>query len=616
MDSEPVETKTMLSKITNHVKFYTSEELFLDYIRHQPRSVVLILSGSSAKDILNECHSLQHINSVYIYCMNCDHYTSLTAEYSKIKGIHNKLQDLKISLEEEIAHSTILNFYSVKQNYNRNLTRESASFVWFQLLRNILFKMPTRIYHTDEAKQELLTRCRSYYRSNEVRLKEIDKFNDEYQPENAIREYTKEGFLYMIINQALRTEDIEQLYAFRYYIVDLWLKLVEQSDRFKTSPPATTDTDHTILVYRGIQSNKDEVNKLKMILKDGGLFAPNGFFSTTLRRDVAEQFADIYKERQNNIKPKIIYEIKINLQLQSVVLADVSENSVFNEAEILIGVGVTFKLDEIEERQNDSGADTYLLVKMHATDEGEQIARRYIDEERQEFGGKNETIVFGQLLIKMGEYRKAIVYFKRLLQSLNGKSDSNDNNDEMLENLSRSSSEEENNQRAIIYFSIGDAYLSEGDCERALTYLLESRRYYELLSNNHGIANTLARSASAYIAKQQCDRALENYKQAMELYRQLQRQELNIAFCYNGLGDVYASPSIKDYRKAATCYKRAYDVRKELLSDLNPELAVSYYNMGRLCYLQGDKDRDASMYLYEALKRKEKIYPPYHRSIA
>ncbi|CAF1102198.1 unnamed protein product [Didymodactylos carnosus] len=630
MDSEPVETKRTLSQITDQVVFYTSQKLFLDYTRsipNQTKSIVLIVSGACARDILKECHSLQHINSVYIYCMIRDRYISLMAEYNKVKGIHNELEDLKISLIEEITRSIIArpmivqstvaqstiapsSFYTLKQNYNRNLTRESASFIWFQLLRNILFKMPTKIYRTNEAKQALLTRCRSYFATDEAQLKNINEFEEKYRPENAIREYTKEGFLYKIINQALRTEDVQLLYAFRYYIVDLWLSLVELSNIFKTSSRATTAADQTILVYRGLISTKDELDKLKINLKDSDLLAPNGFISTSLRRDVAETFADINNERQNDTKVKIIHEIKINLRLKSIVLADISGlSAIDNEAEILIGVGATFKLDEIEERKNDNGTDIYWLIKMHATDEGEHIAQEYIDYERKESCGNNETIVFGRLLINMGEYRKAIDYFITLLPSSNRKSVNNDNNDKMFEDLFPSSSEEENNQRAIIYFSLGDAYVSVGDVDRALRYLEESRLYYDLLNNNY------VRSASAYISQQQYDLARDNYTQAIELYRQLEHQELNIACCLNGLGDVYADSSTKDYGKAANYYKEAYDIRKKLLTDLHPEIAMSFYNMGRLCYLRGD-DNHAAKYLYEALKRKEKIFLPYHQSIA
>lgn len=51
--------------------------------------------------------------------------------------------------------------------------------------------------------------------------KDIDDFEKNYSSIRPIKWYTKESFLYRFVNRILRTEDLSDLFALRYYIADL-----------------------------------------------------------------------------------------------------------------------------------------------------------------------------------------------------------------------------------------------------------------------------------------------------------------------------------------------------------------------------------------------------------
>ena len=74
----------------------------------------------------------------------------------------------------------------------------------------------------------MIDTCRHYYQDNIKQLKLIDQFEHEYQSNEAIRWYLKKSFLREIINKALRTEDIDQLYTLRYFLGDLVEHLTRQ----------------------------------------------------------------------------------------------------------------------------------------------------------------------------------------------------------------------------------------------------------------------------------------------------------------------------------------------------------------------------------------------------
>jgi hypothetical protein len=55
----------------------------------------------------------------------------------------------------------------------------------------------------------------------------IAEFEKDYMSDQAIQWYTRNYFVYKLVNQAVRTEDIDTLYTDRFYIVDLCVCVAE-----------------------------------------------------------------------------------------------------------------------------------------------------------------------------------------------------------------------------------------------------------------------------------------------------------------------------------------------------------------------------------------------------
>ncbi|CAF1488398.1 unnamed protein product [Didymodactylos carnosus] len=93
--------------------------------------------------------------------------------------------------------------------------------MYSQLIKDILIGME----HTDEAKREMIQFCRQQYEENDGELRCINEFERDYRPSKAIWWYTRESFLYRILNKALRIQDIDVLYKLRFFIADLHKQL-------------------------------------------------------------------------------------------------------------------------------------------------------------------------------------------------------------------------------------------------------------------------------------------------------------------------------------------------------------------------------------------------------
>ena len=57
-----------------------------------------------------------------------------------------------------------------------------------------------------------------------------------------------------------------------------------------------------------------------------------------------------------------------------------------------------------------------IVIQMHATANGYEVAREYINENRLNMTNTSVRVIFGKLLMDMGEHEKALRYFEQLVQ--------------------------------------------------------------------------------------------------------------------------------------------------------------------------------------------------------
>ncbi|CAF4249730.1 unnamed protein product, partial [Rotaria sordida] len=212
----------------------------------------------------------------------------------------------------------------------------------------------------------------------------IDEFKREYRSEDAIRWYSKDSFLYRMINKALRTEDLDQLQTFRFFIGDLSQRLSYEHQKIFSS-------DETILtVYRGTKFVEEEFEKLKE--NQGKIITTNGYLSTSRLQQPAINFAMKPTKRSGVID--VLFQIPCDIQYisKSVIYADVAQFSDYpDEEDVLFDLSAEKK-----------------------------ITKDYIDLTQKETEEKSVAIVFGRLMCNLGQYDKSQKYFEELLQKPDG----------------------------------------------------------------------------------------------------------------------------------------------------------------------------------------------------
>ena len=574
--------RTALREITNFVRLFTEIEPCIAYIRSiSTERIFLIVSGSFTETCLNQIHDLPQLDSIFIFCINVTKYKNHSEQYTKIVGIFDNEEQLIESIRRELndLHKQLASFSLYKnQKSTRDLLDESASFLWFQLFKDILLQMP----RSEQAKNEMIEQCKQFYRGNTEELQLIDEFERTYTELDTIRWYTKQCFIYRLCNKALRTEDIELLYLFRYYIHDLCRRLASEYQSFKAQ-----NADQPIVkVYRGLKLTKDEINKYQSNI--GALISTNGFLSTSRNYDRAIEFALKTSKRSADVRPTL-FIIEADVRTEHVVFADISSLSVYpGEEEILFDIGCAFKINEV---YFDAEKNVW-IIKMNLTNEGRQIIETYIEANRREMEKGNLFLIFGLLLTEMGQYDTAQLYFDNLIAS-------NTVDD-----------------KPSIYTNIGRVKYLKGLFDSALE---DFKTVYDLQredpsTNELDLARTMNNLGLVYMEQKKYDLAFNYLFDVIKIYeKHSDIDSLLVASTNNAIGVIFSSKY--DYDQALTYLYFAQQLYENYLPTIDhPLMAMNYNSIGLVYYYLKDYPQSYD-YCSRAFRIREKILPADHQNL-
>jgi hypothetical protein len=194
-----------LRQINDCVILYSKQQQCVNYIQSVVNEkIFLITSGKEADAIISKIEQLKQVDSIFIFCFKIEKYQHLLEQYKKIVGIYCKRFTLIDSIKQNVEilqrHLNAFSFYNEHyEKATRDISKESAEFLWFQLFKDVLLQMP----RSEKAKQELIDFSREYYHGNQKEHKNITEFEMSYEMDKSIYWYTKDSFLYKLVNKAL-----------------------------------------------------------------------------------------------------------------------------------------------------------------------------------------------------------------------------------------------------------------------------------------------------------------------------------------------------------------------------------------------------------------------------
>ncbi|CAF4182068.1 unnamed protein product, partial [Adineta steineri] len=574
-------SQSMLIQLNSAVQFYSHFDRCLDFIKSiTNEQIFLIVSGAFAQQILLQTHRYRSLVAIFIFCSNHQRYKPLMDEYNKITGIFTKQHDLLESIKQKMnlveKQTLTFSLFDQKQKSMKDLSQESASFLLHQMLIYVLKQMS----QDEQSKKQMLNMCRDYYKQNKKELKKIKKFQKTYTRDKAIESYTDECFLYKLLNKALRTEDIDLLFNFRFFIIDLCLAIEQENQLLKKQG--------TLTLYRGTQIPNEELEKIKENI--GKTISTNGFLSTSRNINVSLRF--IHRNAQSNDFTSVLFEIKANPLLKTVMFADIRNKSrIKGEEEVLFNLSSLFKIISV---CFDSKLRVWKVL-LNATDDGAEKVEEYLLLSKQQMEEYSPLIYFGRLLLyELGQVDRAGKYFNMLLKSL----------------------PQDHSDLAAVYNNIGAVHDRKDELNLGLKNyeIAYEMRRKQLPSNHPRIAASLLNIGAIYQAKDDFNRALDYYQQALTAYDNFYpNNNLQKANTIYNIGRVYMDK--EDFDTALTYSSRALDMYKHVLPDQHSQIASCLAAIGYAHEKKGNLDI-ALNYYQQQLTMVERSLPFEHPNLS
>ncbi|CAF2155374.1 unnamed protein product [Rotaria magnacalcarata] len=616
-----------LCTVVSEVNVCTTPEQCIEFLNNMDDGKVFIISsGALAQQLVFDIHSMAQVNAIYIFCGNKVRHKQWVKDWSKIQGVFTSIKPICESLKKIARHcdhdSIPMSFVPKEplatgdESQQKNIDELEPSYMYSVLFKEIMLE----INEDDEKSMKSLV---TYCHEKNVSKAELDEFERQYCINLSIWWYTKESFLYGMLNKALRSLDMEFMVKIGFFIRNLHRQLE------KLHQEQSSTLEKEFLVYRG-QGMMQEAFQHLLDTK-GGLISFNSFLSTSMQPRVAMEFVQIAMSKNEDIVGiffiMTIDQSKISAKTTPFGMID-EYSAIPSEQEILFTMHTVFRVVDIKQTIENS---RLWEVELAITGDSDPQLAALTDRIKQEITGSTGWHRLGDLMLIVGHFSQSEELYNELLQNA-----SSDNNiahiynqlgmlkyhqgiyqesatfyKKSLEVLLKTLPENDVSL-ANTYNNIGLAYKSMGDYAEALEYYDKAREIKEkfLSPNDPNLALTYNNIGVVYKCIDENAKALEFFEKSMKIKEiSLPPNHPDLATSYNNIGLVYNH--MGDYKKALEFYEKDFEIMKKVLPPNHPSLATSYNNIG-LVYNNMDDYSRALDYFEKSMKIKEISLPPNH----
>lgn len=394
-----------LRNIVNYLKIFENLDDCMQYVcAIEQERIFLIVSGQVGKHVVPLLHHLVQLYSVYIFCLNDESHKIWITKYPKIRGVFVEEKLLYDHLYADVCLSSSqlpISIIPLEQTSHSLNPNEKPLFLWLQILLQVLIRLP----QSDSAKQDMISQARDQYQNNPIEQAKINDFERSYSQDTALGWYTRDCFVYRLVNKALRTENIDNIFLYRFFINDLYRQLSRMHLQYISSAKSSTLT-----LYRGQLVSTTEFQKIKSNVNQ--YISINTFFSTSKSSEIAVGFF-----AGGSLRPVaecVLFEISVDISLKTQPFADIHKWSANqNEEEVLFTMGTIFKIESCEEFNED-----FWHIKLSLSNEQDERIRQLSDYYHTFIGETTSLLVLGEFLHKIHELDKAERYYQLLIREL------------------------------------------------------------------------------------------------------------------------------------------------------------------------------------------------------
>jgi tetratricopeptide (TPR) repeat protein len=555
-----VDTQDQLEALVKIFRTFRNSDQCVDFITDiTEQKIFFITTNILGKFLVPLIHSYEQIDSIYLFysTKSTDNELIWTKDYKKIKEIFHDIKlipnrFLQDTTEKQKNDPIAISFVSSVDINSNDLNRQDPTFMYFQLIKEILLNDHSSESY-EETKNEMISFCRQIYVDNPNAIVILDEFEQSFIPELSIYWYTRECFLYKMLNKALWTPQPDVLYKLRYFIRHLYYQILSQAQTQR-------DQLSSMIVYRGQTMSADQINKLKQNV--GGFLSFNNFLSTSLEKDVARNFLigseEIGVLFEMQIDPTIEKFPMINIELISYLKKEDCEQ------ELLFAMGSVFRIIRIEQQENN-----LYRVQLKLSEDVDQELAEYTKRTREKTRTSHSFLSLLRLMNELSQYSYVDQFAEMLREDVALSA-----NPSLL---------------ATVHHIFGSIYHGRGQHKEALDYYQKSLNINlsYLSANDSTLAVTYNNMGCVYLSQSNYNKALEFQKLALDCESNSKNPNSSLLILYaNNLGKVYHHQ--EKYKEALDYYKRAVELKKQFLGENDPSLTETYNMISSIYHKMND----------------------------
>ncbi|CAF1514062.1 unnamed protein product, partial [Adineta steineri] len=404
-------TIKQLRRAIDDIKTFTNGDQCFEFIQTiVNKKACMIISGSLGQHIVPRVHNISQLDSIFIFCENQKHHKQWAKDWFKIKGVFTDITSICEALKKA-AHQCEQNAIPMSfVESNKRLDQLDPSFMYTQIIKEILLSIKFNQNHI----QDYIDYCRDPSKGNIKDVKNIKQLEDQYHNKTPIYWYTRDMFLYSMLNKALRLMDGDIITRMGFFIGDLH-RNIEKLHQEQYA--AKTDVD-TFTLYRGQGLSKEDFEQMKNA--EGGLISFNCFLSTSKDRDVSYLFAE-----SNLANPDlygILFVITVDPSQSTSPFAFIPSIGDFEEEEeVLFSMHSVSRIQHIKQMD---GNNRLYQVNLTLTTDNDSELNRLTDYIRQESSlHEDGWYRLGLALIQMAQYDKAEHIYQVILDQTDDEED-------------------------------------------------------------------------------------------------------------------------------------------------------------------------------------------------
>jgi tetratricopeptide (TPR) repeat protein len=377
--------------------------------------------------------------------------------------------------------------------------------------------------------------CRQIYVDDPNAIVILDEFEQSFIPELSIYWYTRECFLYKMLNKALWTPQADVLYKLRYFLRHLYYQILSQA---KTQ----RDQLSSMIVYRGQTMSKEQ--------NVGGFLSFNNFLSTSLEKDVARNFL-IGSEEIG-----VLFEMQIDPTIEKFPMVNIELISYLQkqdcEQELLFAMGSVFKIIQIHQQEKN-----LYHVQLKLSEDIDQQLAEYTKRTREQTRTSHSFLSLLRLMNELSQY-SSVDQFAEMLR----------------EDVALSANP---SILAAVHHMFGSIYHARGQSKKALDHYQKSLTIYLdfLQADDPALTPTYNNIGSVYLSQSDFNKALEFQKLALDCQMKSDNPNPSSMIIYtNNLAKIYSHQ--EKYKEALEYHKRALELQKQFLGENDPSLTETY----------------------------------------